>query len=114
MSRGRKRVIARVSDTLFADVVALAHRRGVDLSDIVRTALLAYLQPRKLPAREQPQATPQSMSTALLQALDPATRAQLTEAMARFQGSAAELVRIIVRQWAVSMRDPRAWRVWRP
>lgn len=116
MSRGAQRLTIRVSDTLLAQVTTMAQWRGVDQSALVRDALTAYLQPRTSLATDQPQATPQPMTTAtaFLHSLDPATRAQLTAAMARFQGSAVDLVRAIVRQWAATMREPRRWRVWRP
>jgi hypothetical protein len=114
MSRGRKRVMARVSDTLLAAVADVAQRRGVDQSTVIRDALLAYLQPHRAPATDQPQATPQLIATAFLHSLDPATRAQVTKGMSRFQCSAIDLARVIMRQWAATMKDPRLWRVWRP
>jgi hypothetical protein len=116
MSRGNPHLNVRVEHTLLAQVADVAQRRGIDQSALVREALLAYLQPRTSPATDQPQATPQptTTATAFLHSLDAATRTQLTEAMARFQSSAVDLVRAIVRQWAATMRDPRRWRVWRP
>lgn len=114
MSRGHKRLTLRVSDTLLTRVTTEAQRRGVDQSALVRAALAAYLQPRTSPESDHPPPPPQPMPTAFLHSLDPATQCRISEGMARFQGSAADLVRAIVRQWAASMRDPRAWRSWRP
>jgi hypothetical protein len=114
MSRGRTKIFARVSPTLLAAVADVAQQRGVDQSVIVREALLAYLQPRQSPAHEPPHTPPQPLLTTFLHGLDATTRDMLAEAMARFQGSAVDLVRAIVRQWAANMRDPRVWRGWRP
>ena len=114
MSRGRTKVFARVSPTLLAAVADAAQRRGVDHSTVVREALAAYLQPRRDPATGRAQATPQDVEGSLLRACDPTTRAQLTEAMARFQASPFALVSAILRQWAATMKDPRVWRGWRP
>jgi hypothetical protein len=116
MSRGRTRLTLRVSDTLLTDLTIVAQRRGVDHSTVVREALAAYLEPRRAPATAQAQATPPPLpaATDLLHSLDPATRAQLTEGMSRFQCSAIDLVRVITRQWAQAMKDPRVWRGWRP
>jgi hypothetical protein len=114
MSCGRTKIFARVSPTLLAAVADVAQRRGVDHSTVVREALETYLQPRRAHAGEASPPAPQELATSVLQTLDAATRAQLTEAMARFQGSAGDLVRAIVRQWAATMREPRVWRVWRP
>jgi hypothetical protein len=114
MSRGRTKIFARVSPTLLAAVADVAQRRGVDQSTVIRDALLAYLQPHRAPASDPPQPAPQHPATALLQSLDPATRAQLTEGMARFQTSPGALMAAILRRWAVDMRNPRLWRGWRP
>jgi len=114
MSRGTPRLTCRVSDTLLKRLTAVADARGVNQSTIVREALLAYLQPRRAPASDPPHTALQPMTTSLLQGLDPATQARIKDAAVRFQGSAHDLVRIILRQWAASMRDPRLWRVWRP
>jgi hypothetical protein len=114
MSRGHPRLTLRVSDILLAQVAEMAQRRGVDHSALVRNALTASLQPRRARAGEAPHPAQQELATALLQTLDAATRAQLTEGMSRFQSSAVDLVCAIVRQWAATMKDPRVWRGWRP
>jgi hypothetical protein len=102
------------SFALLTRLTTVADARGVDQSTLVRDALAAYLQPRRAPTSDPPHTAPQTMTTSLLQGLDPATQARIKDAAVRFQGSAHDLVRVILRQWAASMRDPRLWRAWRP
>jgi hypothetical protein len=117
MSRGSTKVFARVSPTLLAAVVDVAQRRGVDQSTVIRDALLAYLRQgerRDVHPSAHVQKVSQAEAASLLQTLDATTQARLAEGMSRFQCSAADLMRSILRRWGAAMLEPRQWRVWRP
>ena len=126
MSRGNPHLSVRVESTLFTQVTTMAQRRGVHVSIIVREALLTFLasdphhdgqtaaDPRVSPASDHPSPTPQTLTAAFLPGLNASTQAQFAEGMSRFQCSAIDLARVILRQWAATMKDPRRWRVWRP